>query len=88
MPKTSVKQVQIDYTVRTVAAVKGGEFINTGEFVVGDFQTAKRNADTLQSEHDEDASPCRVYVFRSNDSKVPAYAGSQMREYGGYRGRN
>lgn len=78
----------VDYTIRTVSAVKGGDFITTGEFIVGDLPGAKRNADNLQEEHDNDCSPCRVYVHSSKDPAIPIYAGLQMREYGGYRGRS
>lgn len=84
MPKKFEKVV--DYTVRTVTATPKKEFIPTGEFVVGSLPAAKIHADNLQAEHDKDCDPCRTYVYRSHDPKVPIYAGLQRREYGGYRG--
>lgn len=84
-PKPDV-QIRYNYSVRTVKAISGGKFTDTGEFQCGpDPHNAKSAADRMQREFDDDCDPCRTYVHRVGDP-IPVYAGLQMKEYGGYRG--
>lgn len=79
-------QVRYNYAVKTVKALPGGRFEDSGEFQCGpDPGNAKAAADRLQREFDDDCDPCRTYVMRGNDP-IPVYAGLQLKEYGGYRG--
>lgn len=79
MPKFKQQPTKYDYTVRTIAAVKGGKFITTGEFNCASGADARQAADRLQREFDADCDPCRTYVF-NNAGPLPVYAGLGRRD--------
>lgn len=84
------KDLKFTYAVRKIRAKKtskGIEFVPDGEFQCASLQEAKKRADILQEELDADCDPVRAYVY-NGANPVPSYAALQMKEFGGYRGRN
>ncbi len=79
MPKLAARIIrqqpqQFNYTVKTVRALPGGKFVEEREFNCENGRDANRVADRLQGEFDDDADPCRTYVYRGTDP-VPVHAG-------------
>lgn len=75
--KRQVHKKSGKYVIRIITAMKDKTFQITGEHSRDTFREARQDADTLQSEIDEDCDSARTYIYEEGNP-VPFYAGLQM----------
>lgn len=75
MRKQKLKPIRsVSVKMKVIKALPGGVFEDGSEFNCDSVQHACQAADRLQREFDNDADPCRTYVYKGEDL-VPIYAG-------------